>query len=323
MLRSLYPVEFNRSLALLIEDGRYGSEQPWPLQFTREGLEAEFLWLDDDALESQRIWDSFAGVFGYYRARGTKPGATAYAYYSDPDAAIGDKKPLYFAGHYFGAGRVFFMGSGEIYRLRELDDRYFDTFYTKLIRHVSQGRLLRGSKLGSLLVERDRYVLGNTVIVKAQLTTPQQQPLEVPKVQLQVTQRDGQPLKIDLAADPARKGMYGGQFTVTQDGECRLALIHPDAPEEPLTKRLQVFMPKLEQENPERNDPLLEELTSATGGEFYRGVPQAIGAQSVKPLVAQLQDRTQETYVAGRKDRDWEENWMHLLLGIVAGCLCL
>jgi hypothetical protein len=321
-LRSLYPVEFNRRLALL-EDARYGSEQAWPLEFTREGLEAEFLWLDDDAAASQEVWESFAGVYGYYRARGAKPGATAYAFFSDPEATIGDRKPIYFAGHFYGSGRVFFMGSGEIWRLRELDDRYFDTFYTKLIRHVSQGRLLRGSKLGSLLVERDRYIVGNTVVVKAQLNSPQQQPLEVSSVKLQVTQRDGVPLAVDLAADPARKGMYGGQFTVTQEGECRLALIHPDAPDEPLTKRLQVFVPKLEQENPERNDKLLKELTDGTGGLLYLGVPSAIGAQSVKPLVAQLQDRTQETFVAGRKDRDWEETWMHMLLAIIAGCLCV
>ena len=52
-IRKLYPVEFNRRLALL-EDARYGSQQPWPLDFTREGLEAEFLWLDDDARRQPR-----------------------------------------------------------------------------------------------------------------------------------------------------------------------------------------------------------------------------------------------------------------------------
>ena len=52
-------------------------------------------------------------------------------------------------------------------------------------------------------------------------------------------------------------------------------------------------------------------------------MPAVIGPQSVRPLVAQLQDRTQETYVAGRKDRDWEEKWMHILLAIIAGCLCV
>lgn len=321
-IRALYPVEFNRRLALL-EDARYGSLQPWPLEFTREGLEAEFLWLDDNATVSQEIWDSFKGVYGYYRVRGAKPGATTYALFSDPEAAIGDQKPGYFVGHFFGSGRVFYMGSGEMWRLRELDERYFDIFYTKLIRHVSQGRLLRGSKLGSLLVERDRYVVGNTVVVRAQLSNAQHEPLEVAQVTLKVTPNSGAAMNVPLSPDPSRKGMYIGQFTVTQEGECRLELIHPDSPEEPLTRRLQVFMPKLEQENPVRNDQPLKELADGTGGVLYIGVPAAIGEQSSRPLVLQLEDKTQETYVSGKKDRQWEENWMHWMLGIICGCLCI
>jgi hypothetical protein len=321
-IRKLYPVEFNRRLALL-EDARYGSQQPWPLDFTREGLEAEFLWLDDNATTSREVWDSFKGVFGYYRVRGPKLGATTYANYSDPEAATSDQKPVYFAGQFYGSGRVFYMGSGEMWRLRELDEQYFNSFYIKLIRHVSQGRLLRGSPLGNLLVERERYVVGNTVVVRAQLTNPQRQPLDVPKVTLQVKQLDGAPMSVALVADPTRKGMYSGQFTVNQEGECRLDLLHPDSPDQPLTRRLQVFMPKLEQEHPQRNDAVLKELADGTGGQLYIGVAAALATSGEKPLVKQLEDRTQEIYVAGQKDRKWEQQWMHWVLGIIAGCLCV
>ncbi len=313
-IRKLYPVEFNRRLALL-EDARYGSTQPWPIDFTREGLESEFLWLDDSAATSHEVWDSFKGIYGYYRVRGPKLGATTYALYSDPEAAVADQKPVYFAGQFYGSGRVFYMGSGEMWRLREVNERYFDLFYTKLIRHVSQGRLLRGSKLGNLLVERERYSVGNTVVVRALLTSAQHQPLDTAKLTLQVTQRDGRPISVPMSPDPSRKGMYAGQFTVTQEGECRLELVHPDAPNEPLTKRLQVFMPKLEQEHPERNDKLLKELADGTGGRLYIGMPAAVGADSAEPLAAQLDDKTQETYVSGQKDRVWEEHWMHMHAG--------
>ena len=82
------------------------------------------------------------------------------------------------AGQFYGAGRVFYLGSGEMWRLRALDDRYFEQFYTKLIRHVSQGRLLLGSSRGMLLVDRDRYLLGNTVVVRGQLSDAQFEPLD-------------------------------------------------------------------------------------------------------------------------------------------------
>ena len=175
-VRGLYPVEFNRRITL-IEEGRYGSTTPWPLDFTREGLEAEFLWLGDSAPRSQQIWSSFPGVYGYYAVRGAKPGATIFARYSDPEAGALDARPIYMAGQFYGAGRVFYLGSGEMWRLRALDDSDFEQFYTKLIRHVSQGRLLLGSSRGMLLVDRDRYLLGNTVVVRAQLSNAQFEPL--------------------------------------------------------------------------------------------------------------------------------------------------
>jgi hypothetical protein len=41
------------------------------------------------------------------------------------------------------------MGSGELWRLRGIDVGYFERLYTQLVRHVSQGRLLRGSSTAS------------------------------------------------------------------------------------------------------------------------------------------------------------------------------
>ena len=108
-----------------------------------------------------------------------KPGATVYARYlrsrSRPAAA---SCPVYMAGQFYGSGRVFYLGSGEMWRLRAIDESYFEQFYTKLMRHVSQGRLLVGSSRGMLLVDRDRYLLGGTVVVRAQLSNSQFEPLD-------------------------------------------------------------------------------------------------------------------------------------------------
>ena len=117
-------------------------------------------------------------------------------------------------------------------------------------------------------MERDRYVVGNTVVVRAQLIECSASAAGGAEGHAASHAARRHPLRVALAADPSRKGMYSGQFTVTQEGECRLELLHPDAPDEPLTKRLQVFMPKLEQEHPERNDKLLKELADGTGGQF-------------------------------------------------------
>jgi len=321
-LRGLYPVEFNRRLSLM-EEGRFGSTTPWPVDFTREGIEAEFMWLADNGPRSQQIWASFPGVFGYYGVRGAKPGATVYGRYSDPDAMSGDQKPAYMVGQFYGAGRVFYEGSGEMWRLRALDDSYFEQYYTKLIRHVSQGRLLLGSSRGMLLVDRDRYLLGNTVVVRAQLSTVQFEPLDVPSVALEIVRPDSTGETLQLAADPARKGMFVGQFTALQEGTYRLQMAVPDSDAEQLTRRIQVKVPDLERENPERNDAILSEIAKRTGGLYYVGTEAVLGTRGVPPLVNQLQDHTETTYLAGVTDRDFEHDWMQGLLIGICGALCL
>ena len=85
------------------------------------------------------------------RVRGKKPNATVYARYPDPDRpAANEELPIYMAGQLYGAGRVFYEGSGEMWRLRAMDESYFEQFYTKLLRYVSQGRMLRGSRRGNI-----------------------------------------------------------------------------------------------------------------------------------------------------------------------------
>ncbi|MEX0677499.1 MAG: vWA domain-containing protein [Pirellulales bacterium] len=321
-IRGLYPVEFNRNTTLL-EEGRFGSTTPWPIDFTRDGLEAEFLWLADTAVASQQIWSDFPGVFGYYSVRGAKPGATVYGRYSDPEAGSGAERPIYLAGQFYGAGRVFYLGSGEMWRLRALDDQYFVQVYTKLIRHVSQGRLLLGSSRGMLLVDRDRYLLGNTVVVRVQLSDAQFEPLDVSGVTLEVIRPDSTSTPLRLVPDPARKGMYMGQFTALVEGTYRLELPVPDSDSEVLSRRIQVRVPDVERENPQRNDALLAEMAKQTGGTYYVGADAVLGSRGLPPLVNQLQDRTVITYLAGVTDRDFEFDWMRSLLVVIAGALCL
>ncbi|MGD9723402.1 MAG: VWA domain-containing protein [Pirellulales bacterium] len=321
-VRTLYPVEFNRRLTLF-DEGRFGSATPWPVDFTREGLEAEFLWLAESAPASQQVWSDFPGVYGYYDVRGAKPGATIYARYSDPQSATGEQRPVYLAGQFYGSGRVFYLGSGEMWRLRALDDRYFEQFYTKLIRHVSQGRLLLGSSRGMLLVDRDRYLLGNTVVVRAQLSDAQFEPVDLPSVTLQVIRPDSTSEALQLAPDATRKGMYVGQFTALLEGNYRLEMNVPGSDAEQLARRIQVRVPDLERENPERNDALMSEIAQRTGGRYYVGADSVLGGRGVPPLANQLQDRTETTYLAGVTDRKFDEHWMQGLLGVICGALCL
>jgi hypothetical protein len=322
-IRDLYPVAFQQRLTLL-DDGQYGGEAPWPLAFERAGREAKFLWLDDTAEESEAAWDSFPGVYGYYAVKGEKPGATVYARFSDPQAGLVNRQPVYMAGHFYGAGQVFYMGSGEMWRLRSVDAAYFEVLYTKLIRNVSQGRILRGSARGALLVERDRYELGETVILRARLADAQHKPLSVDYVMAQILRPDGSAEAVKLTAEVDRPGMYAGHVNVLQEGTYQVAISLPGSNEEPLTRYLQVRVPDLERTHAERNEPLLASLASDTSGIYYKELDVAIrGDDTMKPLAQAIESRAEVKLIKGAPDLDFARAQMQWLLGLVAGSLFL
>ncbi|MBX7166467.1 MAG: hypothetical protein K1X74_08955 [Pirellulales bacterium] len=318
-LRALFPVELDQRIVLGDEE-RYGSTTPWPLEWMREGLEAEFLWLADNPSESAARWESFPGVYGYYAVRGAKPAATVYARFGDPQVAAGGEAPIYMAGQFYGAGRVFYLGSGEMWRLRSVDEALFETFYTKLVRNVTQGRLLRGSSRGTLLVERDRYFVGQSVAVRAQLSNEQHEPLTLPTVTLQIVRPDGGSQTLTLAADASRAGNFAGQFSVRQEGIYRLEIPGDDEANPSISRRIQVRVPDLEREDPRRNDSLLAALARDTGGQYYVGLNDALGLDGKAPLVDQLRDRTRTRVITDKAIPLWNNFWM---MGFVVGSLGL
>lgn len=321
-LRSLYPVEFYQRFTRF-ESGRYGALEPRRVILTEEGMNAEFLWLDDSRTTSEAAWKQFPGVFGYYDVRGAKPGATVYAHCGNNAGTALSRDSIYMAGQFYGSGRVFYLGSGEMWRTRTNNEVYFEKFYTKLIRHVSQGRLLRGSNRGILLVERDRFRPGETVQIRARLMDRTFRPLELAEAALEIRQPDGGVAATFLKRNTESPGMYQGQFTPTSQGSYEIVLPVPESRNESLSRRIQVRMPELERENPQLNEFVLAKLAAETGGQYYHGVAATRGGSGIPPLATQLKDRTRTSYLIGPPDRLWEQTWLQWLLAGVCGILCL
>jgi hypothetical protein len=326
-IRALYPVVLYSSGSPTLGLGRFGGENPWPLDFTREGMEADFLWLEDEPLASEGAWASFEGVFGYYAVKDPKPGARVYARFSDPNTTIDDTLPVYLAGHFYGAGRVFFQASGEMWRIRTIDEAYFDRYYTKLIRWVSQGRLLRDSDRGILLVDKDRCLLGDTILVQAMLTDAQNRPLRVPEVTASLVHPNATrtPLVLRNVEGGVREGSFHGQFTAVAEGDYQVELRPPYAElDELLVREVRTRVPALEVEKPERNDPMLTDIALSTGGAYYIGAESVVGTPGGQPpLPGALEPQDLVSYLAGTPDRDFDRRLMAWLMGLICGVLAL
>ncbi len=228
------------------------------------------------------------------------------------------------AGQFYGSGRTFYLGSGELWRLRRQDTGYFDQFCTRLIRHVSQGRLLRQSARGTLVIDKEKHLVGSTVQIRAQLTNSQLQPLAAPTVPLElINQSGGKVQTVTLRPDASRAGMYSGQFTAVQQGRYHLELLIPESDNERLTREIEVRLPQLEQENIQRNDALLARLAEETGGEYYRELDAAMNPSSRDPLVPKLKDRTKTSILTEAPSREWQEMFMRWAMFSLCSVLCL
>lgn len=308
----------------LLGGGRQGGEVAWPLKFTPEAASAEFLWIAETPQESFQQWEQYGNVYDYVGVKSAKPGAKVYAYFSDPTTEVSGSMPIFLASQFYGAGRVYFQGSGEMWRLRAGGDRYFDSYYTKLIRWVSEGRLLRDSNRGVLLVDASRVMVGQTVTLRAVLVDDQFQPLTDPFVVAKLLTPDGRikDLRMTPAADSPRGGTYTGNFVATQSGNYEIQLTIGDALDEQILRQsVQVRLPTNELERPRRADEELSLLANTTRGQYWTIDDEASVTSVAQKLTEAIVPQPQITLLAGTPDRLFGERRNAILMWLIASVL--
>jgi len=323
ILNGLFPVEL-ATRSPLLSGGRQGGDTAYELEFTPEARRADFLFIAEDPQASFELWGDFGGVYDYVGVKDPKPGAKVYAYFSDPSTKVGDSLPVYLASQFYGAGRTYFQASGEMWRLRRDSDVYFDSYYTKLVRWISEGRLLRDSNRGILMVDNPRAGVGDTITVRAVLTDEQFEPLRVPKVEANLLGPGGSiaPVVLTPVEGETRGGTYAGRFIVRAAGSYELRLTLGDGlGDSVLRQTVQVRLPTVELERPQRNDDDLNFVATSTGGQYLAIDSEADSQAAVKKLPELLQPQPQTTILPGTPDDDFAERRNASLLWLIATAL--
>ena len=323
LLNGLFPVEL-ATRSPLSAGGRQGGETAFELEFTPEAMRADFLFIAEEPQASFDVWGSFGGVYDDVGVKDPKPGAKVYAYFSDPATRIGDSLPVYLASQFYGAGRTYFQASGEMWRLRRENDAYFDNYYTQLIRWVSEGRLLRDSNRGVLLVDTPRAGVGDTITVRAVLTDEQFEPLRVPKVEANLLGPGGliQTVVLSPVEGEPREGTFGGRFVVRAAGAYDLRLTLGDGlGDTVLRQSVQVRLPTAELERPQRNDEELSFIAESTGGTYFPIDDDATAAAAITALIESIEPQPQTTVLPGTPDERFAERRNASLLWLIATAL--
>jgi len=327
-IRTLYPV-------VLHEVGENGLSnprtlhEPRPLILSREGREAGFLRLDDSTSVSLSIWDAFPGVYGFQPIEGLKLAARPLASVEDPRLEAMGENREYMVDQFFGLGRVLYLGSAELWRLRQNDVAHFERLYAKMIRNVSQGRLMRTTGRGAITSQQDEYTLGATAVLRAQLTDSEWEPLLAPSVQVEAFHEEGGlATTFDLFPTQERPGVFEGRFPLREEGTYRFELpLMPmqtlnDASATTLTHRIRVRTPDLERENPRRNEALLAEIAERTEGAYYPNLETALNPEHSESVVPALIPRPRTVIRTLPPHEQWERRWPLYCMLLLCGLLC-
>lgn len=314
-LLDLYPVVLDQ-FVLPIQLDRDAQNKPMDITFTPQGKNTAFLSLTDNPRESQEAWEEMGGFYRCYPTSGEKAGASVYAIFNDPLSDM----PILMASQYYGSGRVFYLGSAEMWRLRAVSDEFYRRLWTKTIREVGQGRRKRGNSRGTWLLEEKPFILGQRVPLRAQLFDGQLQELSEPEVTIEVLDPEGNPLPANrsLKLDEHRAGQYVSDFIATQEGKYKVVLPIPDSTDV-LIGTITVQLPDLESDNPQQDEKVLKDLVRDTGGEYFSATAFAEMVEDDIERKKFFPDKSVSKIVPESLKTLWDREWlMYLLVGLLS-----
>jgi hypothetical protein len=172
---------------------KHTGKEPYRLKFEGINPESDFLKLDDDKGEDPLAgWEQFftgkekftdnarllRGFYSFYPVEVVKPGANVLARYTSPDARGKDGKDApYIVQTRVGQGMTIFVGSGEIWRLRQYKEVYFERFWTKMARYAASFSQRKQDRRGRILMSSE-FTNGNYIRITAQLLNAELKPVE-------------------------------------------------------------------------------------------------------------------------------------------------
>ncbi len=260
--------------------------EPFQLQLTEAGARTPMMFLEQDPSLNQKIWKGLPGLFWCGVVQRAKPGATVLAVHpviQGPDGKV----PL-MATQQVGEGSCFVTLVDSTWQWRyRVGDKYFYTFWGQVLRSLTPHELPGANKFTRVTTDRDRYTLGEKVIIRARLLTPNFHPVRAREVQARVRRQDGQEFPVRLEPLPGAAGVYTAEWLPQQSGTYSVTVTSAESGKGTSAVDFAVRATSIEFEAPEQNESLLRGLASQSGGKYLyfselAGLPREFRDVSVK-----------------------------------------
>jgi hypothetical protein len=297
-LAKLLPVRFGDLAAMEIAAIGASQQRAWPLHLAVANMDHPVLRFYPDANDTLRRWHSLPGVLWSFPASEAAPAATMLAEHSDLAlrGERGQPRPLLVAGRY-GSGNTIYLGFNGTWRWRSVgrEAEFFDKFWIQAVRFLAEGRGLENRRRGYVQTDRQRYEVGERVVVAARLTDANFEPLKLDEVEAVIATGDSAGERLVLSAVADQPGRYEGAFTVREAGRLTVRVMVPAVNEqdaEHITTNIVVELPRLETSQVWLNRPLLMELAKLSGGKYFEVNELAKLAAAVPNRTEILEERS-------------------------------
>ena len=172
----------------------------------------------------------------------------------------------------FGAGRVYYQGFDDSWRWRyEIADQYHVKFWNQLASFVAEPPFAARDKFVALDAGQLTYNPGDSANFRVRLHDGEGKPVTDAAVSAVLT-RDGQKVAT-ISLSPDAGGLYRGKSAALEPGNYEMSVESAVVPEGQLKARTQFKVAA--RESGERtllsvNEDLLRQVSTASGGEYYR-----------------------------------------------------
>lgn len=241
------------------------------------------LMLDENPQRNQQIWASLPPLSGGNLVGRVKANAKVYAEYPPnliPSRAVpsrdgdGATSRAILALHDYGRGKAAALTVDSTWRwyfeaLKKGEDKgYFTCFWRQLLRQLANPDA--GRKV-TLTLDRKRCEIGDTVTLTAYVKDENFDPACTANVSASITQPSGKREPLALRPDPQNVGTYVATYRPSQQGNYRVTVTgSSDFSRQSDETDFTVTSSFIELQNVSLNEPLLQQLAAATGGQYSR-----------------------------------------------------
>ena len=256
-------------------------------RLTPLGLRSPVLSMDDNPVDSVKVWQTLPEMFWAYPVKKLKPAAEALLVHPTEKTVDSEPMPV-MASHYYGKGYVLYIGFDETWRWRFNEaEKYFGRFWSQAVYAAGVPRSL-GTKLTQLSLDTPDPLLGQSGRVYARLFSPSLTPLTTERIAARLERTDVDPgdpdrsTPVELHALPGQPGDYVATLPFNAVGKYSLVV---DNGADSANLDFRVTLPPDHEMSPGgMAEEAMRQLAEGSGGKFYReedldGLPDAVTPQ--------------------------------------------